>query len=138
MKLRILSAKDMLGIALRAAEKTFTKEDVALSIERALDKVTSPDVHSQMHFSDGIWIVDIGPDVYADSDPQNLMMLYSEWLKVLAQFVNSLDSKKLGKFIDTLTATFCDEFVDRYSGYDLSGLEEFSFWLDPNRQALWH
>jgi hypothetical protein len=74
--------------------------------------------------------VDTGPDMYEDTDPRNLMMLYSEWLKVLAQFVNSLDSKKLGKFIDELTESFTLELLNRYSGHDLSGLEEFSFWLE--------
>ena len=129
-KRRILVAKETLTLVLRAAEKVYTKEDVNVIIEQALKQVPSPEVHAQMHSSENYWIVDTGPDAYEDTNPRNLMMLYSEWLKVLAQFASKLDSKKFGKFIDVLTEAIGSELLSRYSGHDLSGLEEFSFWLE--------
>jgi hypothetical protein len=129
-KRRILVVKDTLTLTIRAAEKIYEQGDVNLAIEQALEEVTSPEVHSQMHSSENYWIVDTGPDAYEDTDPRNLMMLFSEWLKVLAHFVSSLDSKKLEKFIGELTESVGSELLSRYSGHDLSGLEEFSFWLE--------
>ena len=129
-KRRILVAKETLTLALRSAEKSYTKEDVNVAVERALGEVTSPEVHGQMHSSENYWVVDTGPDAYEDTDPRNLMMLYSEWLKVLAHFVSNLDVKKLGKFTEVLTESVMSELLNRYSGHDLSGLEEFSFWLE--------
>jgi hypothetical protein len=136
-KRRILVAKETLTLAIRAAEKNYEKESVNLAIEKALEIVTSPDVHSQMHCSEKHWVVDTGPDTYEDTDPRNLMMLYSEWLKILAQFVNQLDSKKLVKFIDTLTESVNSDLLNSYSGHDLSGLEEFSFWLETLTSDKW-
>jgi hypothetical protein len=129
-KRRILVAKETLTLILRSAEKTYTKEGVNHAVERALGEVTSPEVHGQMHSSENYWVVDTGPDAYEDTDPRNLMMLYSEWLKVLAHFVGNLDIKKLGKFSEGLTESVESELLNRYSGHDLSGLEEFSFSLE--------
>ncbi|TFG96962.1 hypothetical protein E4H12_09845 [Candidatus Thorarchaeota archaeon] len=51
-------------------------------------------------------------------------------MKILAQFVQSLNPSKLDRYIKNLTGVYAQRIVKRYSAMDLRGFEEFAYWLE--------
>jgi hypothetical protein len=65
------------------------------------------------------------------------MLLFGEWMKILAQFSAALDAKKLEQFIVDLTDEFSERIVNRFAPFDMRGFEEYSFWLEQLSNQGW-
>ena len=89
-----------------------------------------PEVVGEIKHAENRWWVDYESRLHEGLDPKRLMDLYSEWMSLLAQFVNLLDTKKLKKYVDTLVGAYSTYLLERYSEQDLRGFEEFGFWLE--------
>ncbi|TFG29211.1 hypothetical protein EU528_10045 [Candidatus Thorarchaeota archaeon] len=131
-KRRLLLVKEATELAVRVAEKIYSPEDAMQFLNAALDKVDVAEVTGVFRLADQSWSIDYDTRLYEGLDPRRLMDLYAEWIKLLAQFVGALDKDKIIKFADALTNTYQSYLFRRYSGHDLRGFEEFSFWLEMN------
>jgi len=129
-KRRILLVKEAFDIALKVAEKVYSSPDAYKVLEFALGKVSVPEVVGEIKHTDDRWWVDYESRLYEGLDPKRLMDLYSEWMKLLAQFVGLLDVKKVRKYVDSLVGAYSSYLLERYSEQDLRGFEEFAFWLE--------
>jgi hypothetical protein len=129
-KRRILLVKEAFDIALRVSEKVYSSKVAYEILEFVIRKVSVPEVVGEIkHTEDRYW-VDYESRLYEGLDPKRLMDLYSEWMKVLAQFVGKLESNKMKKYVDTLVGAYSSYLLERYSEQDLRGFEEFAFWLE--------
>ncbi|TFG98054.1 hypothetical protein E4H12_07110 [Candidatus Thorarchaeota archaeon] len=131
-KRRLLLVKEATEIAVRVAEKIYSPEDAMQFLNAALDKVDVAEVTGVFRLAQESWNIDYDTRLYEGLDPRRLMDLYAEWMKLLAQFVGALDKDKILKFAEALTDTYQSYLFRRYSGHDLRGFEEFSFWLEIN------
>jgi hypothetical protein len=129
-KRRILLVKESFDIALRVAEKIYTSESAYDCLETAISNVSVPEVVGEIKHTENRWWVDYESRLHEGLDPKRLMDLYSEWMSLLAKFVNLLDTKKLKKYVDTLVGAYSTYLLERYSEQDLRGFEEFGFWLE--------
>ena len=131
-KRRLLLVKEATELAVRVAEKIYSPEDAMQFLNAALNKVDVAEVTGVFRLAEQSWNIDYDTRLYEGLDPRRLMDLYAEWIKLLAQFVGALDKDKIIKFADALTNTYQSYLFRRYSGHDLRGFEEFSFWLEIN------
>ena len=131
-KRRLLLVKEATELAVRVAEKIYSPEDAMQFLNAALDKVDVAEVTGVFRLAEQSWSIDYDTRLYEGLDPRRLMDLYAEWIKLLAQFVGALDKDKIIKFAEALTNTYQSYLFRRYSGHDLRGFEEFSFWLEIN------
>ncbi|MGY5870885.1 MAG: hypothetical protein RTV72_01430 [Candidatus Thorarchaeota archaeon] len=131
-KRRLLLMKEALELAVRVAEKIYSPEDAMQFLDASLDKVAVTEVTGVFRKAQDSWNIDYDTRLYEGLDPRRLMDLYAEWMKLLAQFVGALAKDKIIKFAEALTNTYQSYLFRRYSGYDLHGFEEFSFWLEIN------
>ncbi len=131
-KRRLLLVKEATELAVRVAEKIYSPEDAMQFLNAALNKVNVAEVTGVFRLAEQSWNIDYDTRLYEGLDPRRLMDLYAEWIKLLAQFVGALDKDKIIKFADALTNTYQSYLFRRYSGHDLRGFEEFSFWLEIN------
>ena len=131
-KRRLLLVKEATELAVRVAEKIYSSEEAIQFLNAALDKVGVAEVTGVFRKTEDSWNIDYDTRLYEGLDPRRLMDLYAEWMKLLAQFVGALDKDKIIKFAEALTNTYQSYLFRRYSGYDLRGFEEFSFWLEIN------
>ncbi|MHA1388380.1 MAG: hypothetical protein ACTSR9_08100 [Candidatus Thorarchaeota archaeon] len=131
-KRRLLLVKEALELAVRVAEKIYSPEEAMQFLDAALAKVDVSEVTGVFRKTDESWNIDYDTRLYEGLDPRRLMDLYAEWMKLLAQFVGALDKDKIIKFAEALTNTYQSYLFRRYSGHDLRGFEEFSFWLEIN------
>ncbi|MCK5238013.1 MAG: hypothetical protein KAR33_00610 [Candidatus Thorarchaeota archaeon] len=136
-KRRILLAKEVLEIALRAAEVSHDKQEVSNALKTVMRSSETPETLGQLLLKDDKWTVDFDFKILEGLNQKRLMSLYGEWMKLLAQFVAILDRKTLDAFIDGLTAAFFERIVSRYTVSDLRGIEEFSFWLEQLTAEQW-
>ncbi len=131
-KRRLLLVKEATELAVRVAEKIYSTEDSMQFLNAALNKVDVTEVTGVFRKTEDSWNIDYDTRLYEGLDPKRLMDLYAEWMKLLAQFVGALEKDKIIKFAEALTNTYQSYLFRRYSGYDLRGFEEFSFWLEIN------
>ena len=131
-KRRLLLVKEATELAVRVAEKIYSPEEAIQFLNAALDKVDVTEVTGVFRKTADSWNIDYDTRLYEGLDPRRLMDLYAEWMKLLAQFVGALEKGKILKFAEALTNTYQSYLFRRYSGYDLRGFEEFSFWLEIN------
>ena len=131
-KRRLLLVKEALELAVRVAEKIYSPEEALQFLNAALDKVDVTEVTGVFRKTEESWNIDYDTRLYEGLDPKRLMDLYAEWMKLLAQFVGALDKEKIIKFAEALADTYQSYLFRRYSGHDLRGFEEFSFWLEIN------
>ncbi|MFW9848674.1 MAG: hypothetical protein ACFFF4_06015 [Candidatus Thorarchaeota archaeon] len=136
-KRRILLAKEVLELALRAAEESHDKIEVANALKAVMKSSETPETLGQLLLKDDKWTVDFDFKILEGLTQNRLMRLYGEWMKLLAQFVAILDRRKLDAFIDGLTRAFFARIVNRYTVTDLRGIEEFSFWLEQLTVEQW-
>lgn len=128
-KRRILLVKQALEISLRVAED-INRAQAAQAMRSVVDRSVTPETLGQLHFVDNSWAVDFDFKLLEGLSYRRLMLLYGEWMKILAQFVAALERENLYVFIAIVTEEFHDRIVSRYAARDLAGLEEFSFWLE--------
>ncbi|MGY5860484.1 MAG: hypothetical protein RTU63_14025 [Candidatus Thorarchaeota archaeon] len=131
-KRRLLLVKEALELAVRVAEKIYSPEEASQYLDAALAKVDVSEVTGVFRKTEESWNIDYDTRLYEGLDPRRLMDLYAEWMKLLAQFVGALGKDKIVKFAEALTNTYQSYLFRRYSGHDLRGFEEFSFWLEIN------
>jgi len=131
-KRRLLLVKEATELAVRVAEKIYSPEEAIQFLNAALAKVDVTEVTGVFRQTADSWNIDYDTRLYEGLDPRRLMDLYAEWIKLLAQFVGALQKDKIIKFAEALTNTYQSYLFRRYSGHDLRGFEEFSFWLEIN------
>jgi len=131
-KRRLLLVKEATELAVRVAEKIYSTEEAIQFLNAALAKVDVTEVTGVFRQTADSWNIDYDTRLYEGLDPRRLMDLYAEWIKLLAQFVGALQKDKIIKFAEALTNTYQSYLFRRYSGHDLRGFEEFSFWLEIN------
>jgi len=129
-KRRILLVKEALELALRVTEGTYNVTEATNALRLVLKDNKTPEVLSQLLLKDDKWIVDFDFKILEGLDKRRLMLLYGEWMKILAQFVQVLNPSKLDLYIKNLTTVFAQRIVKRYSAMDLRGFEEFAYWLE--------
>ncbi|MFX1263355.1 MAG: hypothetical protein ACFFAZ_14840, partial [Promethearchaeota archaeon] len=135
-KRRILLVKEALESALRVAEEHYQRQATE-ALRSVMNRSDTPETLGQLRFVDGRWRVDFDFKILEGLTQQRLMLLYGEWMKMLAQFVGELDRERLDGFIAGLTQTFYHRILDRYASYDLRGFEEFTFWLEQLSADRW-
>jgi len=129
-KRRILLVKEALELAIRVAEGTYNSSEATNALRYVLKKGAAPEILSQLRLKDEKWNVDFDFKILEGLEKRRLMLLYGEWMKILAQFVQALNPSKLELFIKNLTGVYAQRIVRRYSAMDLRGFEEFSYWLE--------
>jgi len=129
-KRRILLAKEALELALRVAEGTYNVSEATNALQQVMKGSKAPETLSQLLLKDGKWVVDFDFKILEGMNLRRLMLLFGEWMKILAQFVNSLNPAKLTLYIGNLTTVISQRIIRRYSSFDLRGFEEFAFWLE--------
>jgi hypothetical protein len=137
-KRRILLAKEILELALRSADSVYGSRDTSNTLRTVMKRIESPEILSQLNLKDDQWQVDFGFSNLEGMNPNRVMRLFGEWTKILAQFALALDRRRLDKFVIKLTSEIHRRIVNRYASYDLSGIEEFSFWLEQLTTEAWH
>ncbi len=136
-KRRILLAKELVDFSLRSAESIWGVREVTVILRAIVNRIQAPEIISQITLKNEQWFVDFDFRPLEGIDANRLSLMYGEWMKILAQFSVSLDRKKLNSFISALGKKFFARIVDRYSIFDLRGLEEFSFWLEQLGTESW-
>ncbi|MGY5853519.1 MAG: hypothetical protein RTU92_08150 [Candidatus Thorarchaeota archaeon] len=129
-KRRILLVKEALDIAIRVAEKIYSYKVAYGHLNTAISDISVPEVSGEIKHTDDRWWIDYESRLYEGLDPLQLMGLYSEWMKLLAQYVGLLEKKQLKKFTESLVGAYTTYLLERYSEQDLRGFEEFAFWIE--------
>lgn len=136
-KRRILLAKELLEAALRSAEEVYGVKEVASALRAVMKRIKAPETLGQLHLKDDSWSVDFDFKMLDGIDPKRLVLMYGEWMKILAQFANTIDRKRLNEFINILTKILSESILNRYTSYDLTGTEEFAYWLEQLVSENW-
>ncbi len=129
-KRRILLVKEALELAIRVAEGTYNVTEATNAMKLILKDTKAPEILSQLQLKGEKWSVDFDFKILEGIQTRRLMLLYGEWMKILAQFVQSLNPAKLNLYIKNLTTVFSQRIIKRYSELDLRGFEEFAYWLE--------
>jgi hypothetical protein len=135
-KRRILLVKEALESALRVAEEHYQTQATEV-LRTVMKRSDTPETLGQLRFVDESWSVDFDFKLLEGLTHRRLMLLYGEWMKMLAQFVGGLERERLDGFISGITQTFYHRIIDRYASYDLRGFEEFTFWLEQLSADRW-
>ena len=139
-KRRILLAKEVLEISLRVAEGCYLEGDATRALTSVMNASETPETLGQLRFADNHWSVDFDIKILEGLNNRRLMLLFGEWMKILAQFPAALDRKNLDPFVTALTTAFRERIVSRFAPFDLRGFEEYSFWLEqlnrPDRPQI--
>ncbi|MBN2229431.1 MAG: hypothetical protein JW779_07525 [Candidatus Thorarchaeota archaeon] len=129
-KRRILLVKEVLEMTLRIAEEYHQQETVTNLLISAMTASEAPETLAQLRLSDNHWSVDFDIKILEGLNNRRLMLIFGEWIKILAQFSAGIDPKNLNAFVTKLTKAFHDRIATRFAGFDLRGFEEYSFWLE--------
>jgi len=129
-KRRILLVKEVLAMCLNIAEEYYHRDATSKALVSSMKASEAPEVISQFQFTDNRWTVDFSIKVLEGLNNRRLMLIFGEWMKVLAQFSALLDPSNLESFISALTFAFSNKIITHFTPFDLRGLEEFSFWLE--------
>jgi hypothetical protein len=136
-KRRILLGKEALDTALHVAEDIYSAEAVANALESVIDKTISPEALGQLRFLTSGWAVDFDFRLYEGIHPNRLMVLFGDWMKILAQFTDALDPTRIELFADAMAEALVHDVFSRYSGHDLRGFEEYAYWLELLTADSW-
>lgn len=129
-KRRILLVKEALELAIRVAEGTYNVAEATNALQFVMKTSKAPEALSQLQLKDDKWMVDFDFKILEGLNQKRLMLLFGEWMKILAQFVNALNPTKLSLYIGNLTTVISQRIIRRYSAFDLRGFEEFAYWLE--------
>jgi hypothetical protein len=129
-KRRILLVKEAVELAIRVVEGTYNITEATNALQFVMKNTKAPEALSQLQLKDGKWMVDFDFKILEGLNQKRLMLLFGEWMKILAQFVNVLNPSKLTLYIGNLTTVFSQRIIRRYSAFDLRGFEEFAYWLE--------
>ena len=129
-KRRILLVKEVLEISLRVAEEFYPEGEATKALMSVMSRSDTPETLGQLRVTDNHWSVDFDFKILEDLNNRRLMLLFGEWMKLLAQFAALLDPKNLDQFIINLTTAFSERIINRFTPFDLRGFEEYPFWLE--------
>ncbi|OLS29789.1 MAG: hypothetical protein ThorAB25_14360 [Candidatus Thorarchaeota archaeon AB_25] len=129
-KRRILLVKEALELAIRVAEGSYNVTEATNGLQFVMRNAKTPEALSQLQLKDGRWMVDFDFKILEGLNQKRLMLLFGEWMKILAQFVNALNPARLTLYIGNLTTVISQRIIRRYSAFDLRGFEEFAYWLE--------
>ncbi|MHA2042951.1 MAG: hypothetical protein ACW975_13945, partial [Candidatus Thorarchaeota archaeon] len=101
-KRRILLVKEALESALRVAEEHYQTQATEV-LRSVMNRSDTPETLGQLRFLDESWSVDFDFKLLEGLTHRRLMLLYGEWMKMLAQFVGGLDRERLDGFIAGIT-----------------------------------
>jgi hypothetical protein len=136
-KRRILLSKEVFEISLRIAEECYQTEEASRALTSVMKASDTPETLGQLRNESGRWFVDFDTKILEGLNNRRLMLLFGEWMKILAQFAAALDPKNLDPFIIGLTKRFSERIVNRFAPFDLRGFEEYSFWLEQLSNQGW-
>jgi hypothetical protein len=131
-KRRILLTKEATEIAIKVAEIVYSEATAYKYLEGTLAKVAIPEVVGEVHLTDGKWDITYSSRLHEGLDPRRLMELYADWVKLLAQFLGTLDKSRIQAYAESLTDAYSSYLLKRYTAEDLRGFEEISYWLELN------
>jgi hypothetical protein len=129
-KRRILLVKEVFEISLRVADECCNTGDATEALTSVMSRSDTPETLGQLRATDNVWSVDFDMKMLEGLNNRRLMLLFGEWMKLLAQFAALLETDKLNQFIVRLTETFSERILTRFSPFDLRGFEEFPLWLE--------
>jgi hypothetical protein len=129
---RVLLTKEAMEIAIKVAETVYSEPKAYEYLEATLTKVAVPEVVGEVHLTDGKWEVTYASRLHEGLDPRRLMDLYADWVKLLAQFLSSLEKSRIRAYAEALTDAYSSYLLKRYTANDLRGFEEISYWLELN------
>jgi hypothetical protein len=129
-KRRILLVKEVFELSLRVADKSYPAGEAVRALTSVMNKSDTPETLGQLRFASGHWSVDFDLKILEGLNNRRLMLLFGEWMKLLAQYAAALDRKGMTSFAINLTRAFSERITNRFAPFDLRGLEEFSFWLE--------
>jgi hypothetical protein len=129
-KRRILLAKEVLEISLRVADECCNAGEATKALTSVTSRSDTPETLGQLRVTDHLWSVDFDFKMLEGLNNRRLMLLFGEWMKLLAQFAALIDPAKLDQFIVRLTEDFSERILKRFSPFDLRGFEEFPLWLE--------
>lgn len=127
---RILLLKEALDIAYRVAEKIYGNEVAVAIMQEVINQNIASEVIGEIRFENNRWVIEYDSKIFEGIDKRRIMMLYSEWMKVLAKFVSSLEPHRMKKYVETLVNEYFNYLFEWYKSYDFIGFEEFSYWLE--------
>jgi hypothetical protein len=129
-KRRILFLKEVLEISLRVAEEFYPEGEATKALTEVMNRSDTPETLGQLRVTDNHWSVDFDFKILEDLNNRRLMLLFGEWMKLLAQFAALLDPKNLDQFIINLTKAISERILPRFTPFDLRGFEEYPLWLE--------
>ena len=129
-KRRILLAKEVLEISLRVAEECNPPGEATRALTSVMSRSDTPETLGQLRVSDNQWSVDFDFKMLEGLNNRRLMLLFGEWMKLLAQFAALQDPNILDQFIINLTSAFSERIISRFTPFDLRGFEEYPLWLE--------
>jgi hypothetical protein len=129
-KRRILFLKEVLEISLRVAEEFYPEGEATKALTSVMSTSDTPETLGQLRVTDNHWSVDFDFKILEDLNNRRLMLLFGEWMKLLAQFAALLDPKNLDQFIINLTKAISERILIRFTPFDLRGFEEYPLWLE--------
>lgn len=136
-KRRILLGKETLDTAMLIAEDIYSIGAVAEALETVIDKTTSPEALGQLRFLTSGWSVNFDFRLYEGLHPNRLMVLFGDWIKIIAQFTEVLNPEYMELFADSMAEALVHDVFSRYTGYDMRGLEEYAYWLELLTADSW-
>ncbi len=129
-KRRILFLKEVLENSLRVAEEFYPEGEATKALTEVMNRSDTPETLGQLRVTDNHWSVDFDFKILEDLNNRRLMLLFGEWMKLLAQFAALLDPKNLDQFIINLTKAISERILTRFTPFDLRGFEEYPLWLE--------
>ncbi|MEM4734515.1 MAG: hypothetical protein QXS20_02270, partial [Candidatus Thorarchaeota archaeon] len=129
-KRRILLMKEATEIALRVAETEYGRDVAFQRLDWAIGRVPLPEVVGDIINSGGNWVIEYDSRMLEGLNPSRLMDVYAGWMRLLANFIGSLDQNRLKSYAEVLADTYSRYLLERYAPEDLLGFEEIAFWLD--------
>jgi hypothetical protein len=129
-KRRILLAKEVLETSLRVAGECCSNDEATKALTTVMGRSDTPETLGQLRVTDNQWSVDFDFKILEGLNNRRLMLLFGEWMKLLAQFAALLDPTKLDQFIVNMINAFTDRLFTRFTPFDLRGFEEYPLWLE--------
>jgi len=129
-KRRILLAKEVLETSLRVADECLSEGEATKALTTVMGRSDTPETLGQLRVTDNKWHVDFDLKLLEGLNNRRLMLLFGEWMKLLAQFAALLDPTKLDQFIVRMTEAFTERIFTRFTPFDLRGFEEYPLWLE--------
>ncbi|MHA1950280.1 MAG: hypothetical protein ACXAAO_04685 [Candidatus Thorarchaeota archaeon] len=129
-KRRILLVKEVLVMSLHVAEENYSRAEATGALSMVLNSSDTPETQGQLRVIENKWLVDFDFRILEGLNNRRLMLIFGEWMKILAQFSALLDPENLEQFIISLMTLLSDRIFKRFTPFDLRGFEEYPFWLE--------